>query len=417
MSEAPRVLTPKVAIIGAGPAGLSAAKKLAPAVDGEVLVLDREPEAGGIPRHSDHLGYGIRDRLRFMSGPAYARVLVQEAAQAGAHIVTRAMVTGWHDQDTIAVTTPQGRLHVRPEVFLFATGARERPRTARMVPGSRPGGILTTGQLQNLVHLNHEKVGKRAVVVGAELVSWSAVLTLAESGAKTAALISEHQQGESYWLFRVPGTLWFRTRVETRSRVVRIHGKERVSAVEIEDMSTGQRRHIECDTVVFTGDWIPDNELLRMAPVELDPGSLAPVVDASMSTSRQGVFAVGNVNHPVETADVVAIEGEYAADRIIEHLRGRRAPAATVRLEVTEPIRWISPANYAPSGPVPARGRLVTWVDRFIPRPVVSVTQGDRPIARKQLPWPAAPGRPFRIPSTVLRGVEVQRGNVTITVS
>jgi len=60
----------EVAIIGAGPAGLSAASRLAGTHRRRVLVLDREQSAGGIPRHSDHLGYGIRDLRTFISGPA-----------------------------------------------------------------------------------------------------------------------------------------------------------------------------------------------------------------------------------------------------------------------------------------------------------------------------------------------------------
>ncbi|HIZ38265.1 MAG TPA: NAD(P)/FAD-dependent oxidoreductase [Candidatus Ruania gallistercoris] len=416
MSETPTVLTPTVAIIGGGPAGLSAATTLARAVDGEVLVLDREPEAGGIPRHADHPGYGIRDRKRFMSGPAYARALVADATRAGARIMTQAMVTGWSDERTVLVTTPQGRVQVRPEVFLFATGARERPRTARMVPGGRPGGVLTTGQLQNLVHLNHERVGARAVVVGAELVSWSAVMTLSEAGCRTEALISQNPKGESYWLFRVPGALWFRTRVQTSSRVVRIHGKQQVTGVEVENTATGRRRVIACDTVVFTGDWIADHELLRMAGIELDAASSSPVVDTAMRTSKDGVFAVGNLNHPVETADVVALEGEFVAARIVEYLRGKGRAGATVPLAVDGPIRWISPSVYAPAGPEPARKRLVAWVDRFIPRPVVTVTQGGQQLARRQLLWPAAPGRAFRIPSSMLHGVTEGGGEVRIAV-
>ena len=415
MSE-PKLLTPKVAIIGAGPAGLSAAKKLAGRSGGEVLVGDREKEAGGIPRHADHLGYGIRDRKRFMSGPAYARALVAEARNAGATIMTRTMVTGWADDKTLVATTPHGRVLIRPEVFCFATGARERPRTARMIPGTRPDGILTTGQLQNRVHLNHDAVGTKAVVVGAELVSWSAVMTLAESGYRTIALVSEYDKPESYGLFTGPGQLWFRTRVTRNAKVVQIHGKDRVSGVEIEHTTSGRRKIIECDTVVFTGSWIPDNELLRMAGVTLDPASRSPVVNAVGATSKPGIFAVGNLNHPVETADVVALEGENVADRILEHLRGTSSPMEAVAITVDDPIAWISPSTYTPRGPRPARGRFVAWVDRLITRPIVTVRQGGRVVASKRLWWPAAPGRAFRIPSSLLQNVDPAGGDVRLRI-
>ena len=60
----------RVAVIGGGPSGLTAAAALAGHVDGEVRVIEREDVAGGIPRHSDHLGYGVRDlrRVRLGSG-------------------------------------------------------------------------------------------------------------------------------------------------------------------------------------------------------------------------------------------------------------------------------------------------------------------------------------------------------------
>ena len=117
MAGAPKLLTPRVAIVGGGPAGLSAAARLARVADGDVLVLDREREAGGIPRHADHPGYGIRDRKRFLSGPAYARLLVKDALAAGANISTQTTVTGWEDEATLVATGPQGRLLIRPEVF------------------------------------------------------------------------------------------------------------------------------------------------------------------------------------------------------------------------------------------------------------------------------------------------------------
>nr|MDP9168691.1 FAD-dependent oxidoreductase [Actinomycetota bacterium] len=223
-----------VAIVGGGPAGLTAAAALAPLVDGEVLVLEREAHTGGIPRHSDHLGYGIRDLRRVVSGPAYARRLTDTARDAGAVLETEAMVTGWAGPRTLEVTSPRGRRTVRADAVVLATGARERPRPARLIPGDRPDGVYTTGQLQNLVHLHHAAVGTRALIIGAELVSWSAVLTLREGGCATVGMVSAQPRPEAYAAFRLAGRPLLRGPVWTRSRVVRIDGKKRVRSVVVE---------------------------------------------------------------------------------------------------------------------------------------------------------------------------------------
>ena len=276
MTDVMRMLTPEVLIIGGGPAGLTAAAHLAGCVHGDVLVLDREKQAGGIPRHSDHLGYGIRDMRRVISGPAYAQRLVRAAETAGAVIHTQAMVTGWDGDGNAQVTSPQGRLAIHAKAVVLATGARERPRTARLIPGDRPGGVYTTGQLQNLVHLHHGVPGQRAVVVGGELVSWSAVVTLREAGARTVLMTTQYPSPESYAAFNIGGKLALRVPVAARTRVVRVMGRPRVEAIEIENLDSGDRRVVECDTVVFTGDWIPDHELARLAGLRSRPRNGGP---------------------------------------------------------------------------------------------------------------------------------------------
>ena len=155
------MVTPEVLIIGGGPAGLTAAARLAGHHHRQVLVLDREEQAGGIPRHSDHTGYGVRDLGRLLGGPVYARRLVAAAELAGATIQPGAMVTGWDADGGALVTSPQGRMTVRAEAVVLATGARERPRPARLIPGDRPAGVYTTGELQNLVHRQHRALGRR----------------------------------------------------------------------------------------------------------------------------------------------------------------------------------------------------------------------------------------------------------------
>ncbi|GAB3059258.1 FAD-dependent oxidoreductase [Intrasporangium mesophilum] len=425
MTEAPRqTLEPAVAIVGGGPAGLTAAQALAGRLSGEVLVLDREAEAGGIPRHSDHTGYGLRDQHRIMSGPDYAKRLSALARRAGANIMTQAMVTGWSDPagspaPTLEVTSPHGLLLVRAGAVVLATGARERPRTARRIPGDRPRGVLTTGQLQNLVHLHHQAVGQRAVVVGSELVSWSAVMTLREAGCRTVLMTTDKTHHEAYLAFSLAGRIGLRVKAATSTRVVRIVGRGRVESVEVEDVRTGRRSFVDCDTVVFTGDWIPDHELARTGGLLMDAGTRGPTIDSSLRTSRPGVFAAGNLIHPVDTADVAALDGRQVARSVWDFLRAQRPDPHTEVLNGAPiragwPFSWVAPNVLTLGRPAPSRERLLLWPQQFVRSPVVEVTQGDRPISRRRLPWPAAPGRVFRVPWSLLSPADPEGGEIRV---
>ncbi len=416
MTENVLLETPDVAVIGGGPSGLTAARELA-AGGLDVLVLDRERQAGGIPRHSDHTGYGVRDLHRVMTGPAYARLLVERALEAGARVRTSAMVTGWSGERALDVTTPEGRVRVDARAVVLATGARERPRTARLVPGDRPPGVMNTGQLQNLVHLHHREVGTRAVIVGAELVSWSAALTLREAGCRTVLMTTEQPHAESYAAFSVPGRAVLRVPVATRTRVVRIIGHHAVEAVEVEDLATGTRRTVPCDTVIFTGDWIPDHELARAAGLDMDPGSKGPLVDNALRTSRPGVFAVGNLIHPVDTADIAALDGRHVARHVRDYLAGALPYGPGIPLRAEAPFTWVSPGLIRPGAGTPPRERILLWSaePRLVAR--VEVTQDGRRIARRTLPWPVSPGRVFRVPSSMLSGADPHGGPITIALA
>ena len=409
-----------VAVVGGGPSGLTAAATLAPHVDGEVVVLEREAETGGIPRHSDHLGYGMRDLHRFISGPAYARRLTATATEAGAVLETEAMVTGWAGDRTMQITSPRGVRTLTADAVILATGARERPRPARLIPGDRPDGVYTTGQLQNLVHVHHGEVGKRAVIVGAELVSWSAVLTLREAGCATAAMISAYPRAEAYAAFRSAGRLLVDGPVLTGSRVVAIHGKGRVRSVTVENLGTGARRDIDCDTVIFTGDWIPDHELARTGGLQMDSATRGPVVDTALRTSRPGVFAVGNLLHPVDTADGAALDGRHVASAVQAWLRSSHDAAPTpvaTQIVVERPFRWVAPQLISSDGGVPARGDLLLWTDEFHRLPILRAAQDGRVLATKRTPWPAAPGRIYRAPWSLVADADPKGGVVTLSLA
>ncbi len=403
----------RVAVIGGGPAGLTAAAELAGHVDGEVRVIEREDAAGGIPRHSDHPGYGVRDLRRFISGPAYARRLTEHARDAGARLHTQAQVTGWAGDRRLLVTSPRGRHVVQADAVVLATGARERPRPARRIPGDRPDGVYTTGELQNLVHLHHAEVGRRAVVVGAELVSWSAVVTLRDAGCHTVAMTSSFDHAEAYLAFRLVGRLALRTSVLPRTRVVCINGRDRVESVLLEQVDTGVRRLVPCDTVVTTGDWIPDHELARLGGLDLDRATLGPVVDTSLRTTAIGVYAIGNLVHPVDTADGAALDGRHVGAGVRAQLAGR-APAQTeLRISAAPPFRWVTPQRVA-AGVAPPRGDLLLWCDRYHRFPVVRAVQDGRVLARQRIVWPAAPGRVFRVSAHLVASACADGGPVVI---
>jgi thioredoxin reductase len=404
-----------VVVVGAGPAGLACAVELRRRGAPDVLVLDREPRAGGIPRHCAHQGFGLRDLHRVQSGPRYAERCVRLACEAGADVRVETMVTGWSDEGALEVTSPEGRELLDGSAIVLATGCRERPRSAQLVPGSRPDGVMTTGLLQQLAE-GDAPIGTRALIVGAEHVSFSALLTLAHAGVKVAGMVTDLPRPQSFPLVHAGAALRYRVPVWTRTAVAAIHGRPRVEEVELVDLDTGRKRRVACDTVVFTGDWIPDHELAVMAGLELDPGTRGPRVDAGLRTGREGVFAAGNLLHGAEPADVAALSGRHAAAAVCEWLtEGAPWPEQRVPIICRAPLRWISPNAISHAGGVPPRRRFTLRSVAFLRRPLVEIRQDER------LLWSGSvaklvPGRSASLPAGWTTQVEPSGPQIEVAV-
>lgn len=377
-----------VLIVGAGPAGLSAGIALKRLGVKDVIVVDREGEAGGTPRLCHHTGFGLRDLRWAYSGPDYARRYVRAAESAGLEIRTSTTVTGWQDECTVSTTSPRGLGQIKAGAILLATGCRERPRAARLIPGRRPQGVFTTGSLQRFVYQQHLPVGRRAVIVGAELVSLSALMTLAHAHASVVAMVTEHPSHQIYfpyvaakWLY---ADLTARVPVRCGVRVSGIVGGKRVEGVEITHIATGQREVLACDTVVFTGDWIPEHELARSGGVVLDARTRGPQVDAGFHTLTRGVFAAGNLLRGAETADACALEGARVAQSIHAFLANGRWPAQGLPLTVDPPIDWIYPNAVSAPGAAAEPGEFSFRVLEFCNRVRLTVKQGNKAIFTRE---------------------------------
>ncbi len=308
-----------VAIIGAGPTGLSAAITLREAGIERVLVLDREPVAGGIPRHCGHPPFGIQEFKRALTGPRYARRIVSAAEHAGVEISLKSSVTQVMKQGRLSFVSPTGVTEVNARAVLLATGTRETPRSARFVSGNRPIGICNTGALQSMVYLKNMVPFRNPLVVGSEIVSFSALLTCKKAGIRPVAMIEQKRKPDVRWPIHYAAS-FFGVPLRLNTKIKRIYGDERVQGVQILD-KTGKVEELSCDGVLFTGQFTPESTLARMSHLELDPMTGGPAVNQSGRCSDAAYYAAGNlVFSPVHVAGRCWQAGNEVARRIISDL-------------------------------------------------------------------------------------------------
>lgn len=338
-------------IVGGGPAGLSAARTLVRAGHDDVLVLERNPEAGGLPRFAAHPGWGMLDFHRLWNGPTYARKLV--ASARGADIRTNASVTALLPGGGVEVSFPGGLERLWAHTVLLAAGIREMPRGARLLSGTRPWGVMGTGAFQELVYAGGARPFQRPVILGTELVAFSALLTARHAGIRPVAMLEEAPRITA----RRPGDWIARhvlgVAVHTATRLLAIEGGARVEAVLVEH--AGRQRRIACDGVILSGRFVPEAALVRGGPLQFDAATGGPAIDNHFRCSDPAFFAAGNVLRPVEHSGAAALEGIAAARAMMQAQAGTLPePGPGVPVHASGGLRYVYPQRLVP-GDAPIR--------------------------------------------------------------
>ena len=398
-----------VIVVGGGPAGMTCATEVRAQLGASTLLAERAGYFGGTPQSTYHSGFGVRDLHRVMSGPRYARTLERRARVEGVVLKAGTTVLEWSPQFVVDLAGDNSRYSVQSRAIVLATGVRERSRHARLVPGDRGTGVYTTGALQRLVYQLGIQVGTRAVVVGAEHVSFTAIATLAHAGCQTVALVTAHERDQTFAPLR-----WFfagrrRIPVLPNDGIAMIHGTRRVTGVTL-----NSGKHIACDTVVFTGDWIPENDLARNSRLEVRDGSRAPEVDSLGRTRQPGIFAIGNAVHPAEASDLCAINARRAVRGLRDWLNDGAWPRAVVAVRVRPPLLWTWPSMVSLDD---VDAKMLLRVSKFVEPPIrVVVTQAGETIWSTNRRRTIVPNRSFSLPMRWVGGVDPTLGDIEIAI-
>ncbi len=318
MSKACNRTSCSVAIIGSGPTGIAAALELKKSGITDIIILEREKEGGGVPRHCGHPPFGLHEYHRILTGPVYARRNVQTVQDENIPLLLRHSVTSLGPNGLLEVVSPEGGMQIDAKRVLLATGTRETPRSARFVSGTRPLGICNTGALQAMVYLKNMVPFRRPLVVGSEIVSFSALWTCKKAGIQPVAMIEK----EDHPQVRRPISLacrYFGVPLLLNTTIEKIIGTERVRSVQI--IQQDNQREVTCDGVLFTGRFVPESSLARLGDLTLDATTACPLTDKHGRCSDPAYFAAGNLtHHPVRVAGQCFKSGRIIAKEIYKDL-------------------------------------------------------------------------------------------------
>ena len=300
-------------IVGAGPAGLSAA------IEGskkgmKTIVFDENQRPGGQLFKQIHKFFGSKEHQAKVRGINIGKELLKEAEEAGVEVRLNSQVTGIFRNNAVGVFT-NGELDTfYANNIIVATGASERtlPFEGWTLPG-----VIGAGAAQTMINLHGVKPGQKILMVGSGNVGLVVSYQLLQAGCDVVAVIDGAPKVSGYGVHAAKiarmGVPFYLS--HTIEKAV---GKDCVEGVDIVEVDSnwekveGTKKHFDVDVICIAVGLNPMSQLIRMAGAEMkDAGGLVPITNEYGETSVPGLFAAGDVAG-IEEASSAMIGGHIA---------------------------------------------------------------------------------------------------------
>lgn len=317
-----------IVIIGGGPAGLAAAVAVKDAGTDSILILERDKELGGILNQCIHNGFGLHTFKEELTGPEYAERFIDQVKERGIEYKLNTMVMNISPEKKVtAMNREEGMFEIQAKAVILAMGCRERSRGALNIPGYRPAGIFSAGTAQRLVNMEGYLPGRKVVILGSGDIGLIMARRMTLEGAKVQVVAELMPYSGGLKRNIVQCLDDYGIPLKLSHTVVDIRGKERLEGITLAEVDEkgkpipGSEEDYDCDTLLLSVGLIPENELSRDMGVELSPVTSGPVVNESLETSIEGVFACGNVLHVHDLVDFVSEEAAAAGRNAVKYVK------------------------------------------------------------------------------------------------
>ena len=290
----------RVAIVGAGPAGIGAAIGLVKRGIEPIMILERRSKAGGIPaKYFVESGsvptYVSYSHGRVIFGQQFVSDLLSKLENFKVDLRLESTVIDLNASEVcLSVVDPKrGKYLIQAEAILIATGAREQTITERgWISGIRKGRLFQTLQLLEIFgHDTKFNIGK-PVVLGSDLIAYSIAAKLGFLGANEVNMIDESRRPKTF----LPARLYFRRWVKSKW-----HQSTGLELVKNSNggykiiMSDNRSISVDADTTLVSGNLVPNSELLVSSGFKVKPLTNAPIVSSRGQLSNPAIFVTGNV--------------------------------------------------------------------------------------------------------------------------